>query len=93
MTGEIGHVIVFPGGRRCGCGGLGHLESYAGRAGIEAEARRRHDAGAHTALIELAGEGKMKSGVIAKALAAKDAMAMELIEEAVIALGTAIASA
>jgi len=93
VTGEIGHVIVVPEGRTCGCGGAGHLEAYAGRAGIEAEARRRHGAGAHTKLVELAGDGKMKSGVIAKALAVDDALAVELIDEAVAALGTAIASA
>ncbi|MDQ6696823.1 MAG: ROK family protein [Actinomycetota bacterium] len=93
ITGEIGHVIVVPDGRRCGCGGAGHLEAYAGRAGIEAEARRRHAAGVPTALVELAGEGNMKSGVIAKALAAGDPMALELIDGAIVALGTAIASA
>ena len=38
--------------------GLGHLEAYAGRAGIEAEARRRADAGVSTVLIELAGDGQ-----------------------------------
>ena len=63
-----------------------------GRAGIEAEARRRHDAGTPTALVELAGDDRIKSGVIAKALDAKDAVALDLIEEAVVALGTAIAS-
>lgn len=93
VTGEIGHTIVVPDGRRCGCGGAGHLEAYAGRAGIEAEARRRHTAGVSTALVELAGGGKMKSGVIAKALAAQDPVALGLIEEAVLALGSAIASA
>jgi glucokinase len=93
VTGEIGHVIVAPDGRRCGCGGLGHLEAYAGRAGIEAEARRRHAAGVSTALVELAGDGHMKSGVIAKALAAGDPVALELVDGAIVALGTAIASA
>jgi glucokinase len=93
VTGEIGHVIVHPDGRRCGCGGLGHLEAYTGRAGIEAEARRRHAHGKKTELVRLAGDGKMRSGVIAKALAAEDKVAVELIEDAVVALGTAIASA
>lgn len=93
VTGEIGHVIVVPDGRQCGCGGLGHLESYAGRRGIEAEARRRYAAGVPTALVELAGDGAMRSGIIAKALAAKDPMALELIDGAIVALATAIASA
>lgn len=93
ITGEIGHVTVVPGGRRCICGGLGHLEAYAGRAAIEAEAVRRHGAGTPTALVELAGGRRMKSGVIARALDAGDAVASELIDEAVMALGLALSSA
>ena len=93
VTGEIGHVTVHPGGRRCGCGGAGHLEAYAGRAGIEAEARRRHDAGPPSALVERSGSGRMKSGIIARALADGDPLAVELLDEAVGALGLGIASA
>jgi glucokinase len=93
LAGEIGHVVVHQGGRRCGCGGLGHLEAYAGRRSMEEEARRRHDGGRETALVELAGESKMKSSVFAKALAGGDEVAIELVEEAVDALGAALASA
>ena len=39
IAGEIGHLTVVPDGRPCGCGGRGHLEAYAGRAGIERRAR------------------------------------------------------
>jgi len=92
-AGEIGHTVVQDGGRACGCGKLGHVESYAGRASIEREARRRHDAGEPTALVELAGDGRMRSSVIAKAMAAGDAMTVELLDEAVRALGAGIASA
>lgn len=93
ITGEIGHVTVVPGGRECTCGRRGHLEGYAGRAGIEAEARRRHAAGKPTLLVELAGDGRMKSGVLAKALAADDPLAVLLMEEAITALGLAVSSA
>ena len=93
LTGEIGHVIVRDGGRRCGCGLDGHLEAYAGRAAMEREARRRHAAGDRTALVELAGEGRMKSSVFARAFHAGDAVATELLDEAVQALGAALASA
>lgn len=93
LTGEIGHVIVRDGGRRCGCGGAGHLEAYAGRRSLEEEARRRHAAGEQTALVELAGDARMKSSVFAKGLAAEDAVARELLDEAAEALGAALASA
>jgi glucokinase len=93
LAGEIGHVVVEEGGRLCGCGRLGHLEAYAGRSGIEREARARHAAGRSTALVDLAGSGRMKSSVIAKALAAGDEVALELLDRAVASLGAALASA
>lgn len=34
-AGDLGHVIVSPGGRRCSCGALGCLEAEIGRAGLE----------------------------------------------------------
>ncbi|MGZ8630933.1 MAG: ROK family protein [Actinomycetota bacterium] len=93
---EIGHVNVKPDGRRCGCGGRGHLEAYAGRAGMEAKARRLVDAGKHTVLFDLMAERKrdrMTSGTIARALQQGDEMAAVLIDEAVWALGVALSSA
>lgn len=34
FAGEVGHVCVKPGGRQCGCGGKGCLETYCAEAGI-----------------------------------------------------------
>lgn len=34
FAGEIGHSIVVPGGRKCVCGGRGHLETVASAAAI-----------------------------------------------------------
>jgi glucokinase len=93
LTGEIGHVVVRDGGRRCGCGGLGHLEAYAGRRCLEEEARRLHEGGRETNLVRIAGDGRMKSSVFEKALAAGDEVAAMLLGEAVEALGAALASA
>jgi glucokinase len=93
LTGEIGHTIVHDGGRRCGCGGFGHLEAYAGRRCLEEEARRLHEAGRTTALVGLAGDGKMKSSVFERALAVGDVVTRDLLDEAVEALGAALASA
>lgn len=92
VAGEIGHLSVVPDGEPCGCGGLGHVESYAGRAGIERIARRRHEAGEPTALVELAGEGRMKSSVVAGALDKGDVMAGELVADAARIVGVAVAS-
>jgi glucokinase len=92
MAGEIGHVTTHPGGRLCGCGQLGHMEAYAGRAGIEAEARRRHAAGYHSELINLAGAGPIRSSFIGRAIHDNDPVTLDLIEDAVQALAMAIGS-
>jgi glucokinase len=92
---EIGHMIVKPDGRRCGCGGHGHLESYAGRASMQAKAERLVAEGEHTDLFHLMakhGRDRMTSGVIERALEHGDAMTKRLMEQAVWALGIALAS-
>ncbi len=93
VAGEIGHASFRPGGRRCGCGGEGHVEAYAGRVAMEAEARRRHASGEPNALVKLAGDRTMKSKVWAAALADGDPVAVSLLAEAVEAVATGIASA
>jgi glucokinase len=34
FAGEIGHITIVPGGRHCGCGGFGHLETYCSAPGM-----------------------------------------------------------
>ncbi len=92
-AGEIGHMALVGTNRTCSCGMVGHLEAIAGRSTMEAEARRRHAAGTPTLMVELAGDKRMKSSVFAKALDAGDAVVIELLDEAVTALGMVIASA
>lgn len=41
LAGEIGHVIVEPAGRPCGCGRRGCLEQYASAGGLVATYRER----------------------------------------------------
>jgi glucokinase len=95
-AGEIGHTVVKLGGAKCPCGRRGCLEAYAGRAALEAKARRRQEKGHHTDLFKLMkerGRTKLTSAVWAKALERGDKLATELIDEAVQALGAGIASA
>jgi len=40
---EVGHFVVEPGGRRCGCGGTGHWEAYCSGTAIPEYARHLHD--------------------------------------------------
>jgi len=95
-AGEIGHMVVVMGGARCPCGRRGCMEAYAGRAAMEARARRRQEKGTNTDLFKIMkerGRTKLTSAVWAKALERQDKLAVELIDEAVEALGAGIASA
>jgi glucokinase len=93
-AGEIGHVCVKPGGRKCNCGLRGCVEAYAGRAALEQRARRESRK-RKTALFELQhkrGRDSLTSGVWLRALDAGDAVASDLLADAVEALGIAIGS-
>ncbi len=90
---EIGHVTVVPGGRPCGCGGRGHLECYAGRAGMDREVRRRVDEGGAELLHELAKGGPVKSRHLAAGLEAGDPTTAELLGQAADALALTIGNA
>ncbi|MGC9220568.1 MAG: ROK family protein [Solirubrobacteraceae bacterium] len=95
-AGEIGHMVVHIGGRRCGCGNHGCLEAYAGRSSLEAHARKLIGEGRHSdlpAIMRDKQHTRFTSSVWAHALQHGDALATELIDEAVTALGAAIASA
>ncbi len=95
-AGEIGHVVVKRGGAKCPCGRKGCMEAYAGRAAMEAEARRQHEEGAKTDLFKLMHKHertRLTSGIWERALDHGDQMATKLIERAIEALGTGIASA
>ncbi len=94
-AGEVGHTLVKPDGRLCSCGQKGHLEAYAGRGCIEAEARRLVEKGRDTDLFRLMrhrGRDRATSGVIAAALKHGDKVTRGLIDDAVWALGIALAN-
>ena len=94
-AGEIGHVVIKLGGRRCTCGRRGCMEAYAGRGAMEIRARKRAGRGNKTALLDIMkqrGRTRMTSGVWARALEQGDKLAIRIIDEAVAALGAGIAS-
>ena len=94
--GELGHVVVRIGGRHCGCGRRGCMEAYAGRASMEARARKLVDEGRDTKLFHLMdkhGRDRLTSGIWSRALDRDDELAREIVTEAVEALGAGVASA
>ena len=95
-AGEIGHMVVKRGGAKCPCGRKGCLEAYAGRAAMEAEARRQHAEGVKTDLFKLMRKhdrDRLTSGIWERALDHGDHLAENLLDRAIEALGTGIASA
>src|SRR3954454_15124875 len=95
-AGEIGHMVVRLNGAKCPCGRRGCMEAYAGRGAMEARARKRVDQGEKTALFKIMeerGRDRLSSGIWERALARDDHMAIDLLEEAVEALGAGVASA
>jgi glucokinase len=95
-AGEIGHMVIKRDGALCQCGRRGCVEAYAGRASMEAKARKEHDDGAKTDLFKIMrhrGRVRLTSAVWAHALEEQDPLATELIQRAVEALGAGIASA
>lgn len=95
-AGEIGHMVVRVGGRRCTCGREGCMEAYAGRAAMELRARKRVEEGRKTVLFKLMeerGRTRLTSAIWAHALESRDKLATELLDDAVEALGAGVASA
>ncbi len=95
-AGEIGHMVVKQGGRKCPCGRHGCMEAYAGRGAMEAHARKRHEDGEKTDLFHLMKKHdrpRLTSGIWSRALTSGDKLATEIIDDAVEALGTGVASA
>ncbi len=96
QAGEIGHVPIVPGGRRCGCGMRGCLEAYVGGAGIAARIAEDLAAGERTLLRELCGgdPSRASARLWVEAIRAGDAYAARLLDEYVahLAQGLAIVS-
>jgi glucokinase len=99
-AGEVGHMIVHAGGRICGCGGRGHLEAYASRTAITKVLLAELGRGRESILRNLVpapneeepGGTAFRSGILAKAVAEGDALAIDTLTEAGRYLGYGLAS-
>ncbi len=87
LIGEIGHVSIETGGRPCGCGHLGCLETYAGAAGMLTEAARR---GFQAPGSETDGDPVNPLAALFSAAHDGDPIALAVVSEAGAALGTAL---
>ena len=85
-AGEAGHMIVRPGGRSCGAGCRGCLEGEASGTAIAAAVREALGAGRASTL----GLDADAAAVFAAAVAG-DALAIEVVEDAIEAVATGLA--
>ena len=72
FAGEIGHMVLDPGGPQCACGQRGCLEALASRSAIERDIRAAIAAGRSSAVTDLLEQEHdlFKSKVLRKALEA-----------------------
>lgn len=92
---EIGHTTIASNGAYCeGCGSQGCVEVYSAKVGIEKRIKALYKKGIKSTLISsvIENEGKLKSSFIKKALQTKDKIAIEIIEDAMKALGVGVAN-
>ncbi len=94
IMGEVGHIIVEPGGRRCGCGNHGCLEAMVGRDGMVDRAIRLMEQGRTSVLSERGGRRheKLSPKMIADAAHEGDQVALEVMATSGHYLGVALCS-
>lgn len=91
---EIGHLRVVPGGRPCGCGGLGCLEQYGSGTALVHNTRAEAHTPAAAALLERAGGDpeQIVGRMISAAAREGDAFSLRQLEVIGTWLGEAVAS-
>ena len=89
---EVGHVVLDPEGPRCGCGHRGCLEAYAGRWVIASRAALLVMRGEAPALAKEAGSDpqNIRSGALARSIAAGDSLVEDLVREAAAKIGQVV---
>lgn len=88
-AGHIGHVVVWPDGPPCGCGGRGCVEGIASGSGLQRRVRLALAEGAAETRLGAESTGKD----VVDAARRGDPLAARLIEDAGAAVGRGIASA
>ncbi|MGA1647379.1 MAG: ROK family protein [Candidatus Limnocylindrus sp.] len=91
---ELGHAPISLDGRRCTCGGSGHLEAHAAGWAIAAAGAASAASGESPWLAAWQGahpQEEVSAKLVAEAAAAGDAVADAILEHAIMAIGRAVA--
>lgn len=92
-AGEMGHVIVFPGGRQCSCGRKGCLETYVSAEGIKKTMLEYLEEAPGASVLSAIEPAKLSSKMIAQAAQQGDALALKAFDFTGTVLGRAAADA
>lgn len=92
LAGELGHLTVVPGGRTCGCGRRGCLETYCSATGVARTAREYLDKRDTPSLLRDIKPEDITSFEVYKAAVAGDELAKEIFEVTGSMLGEACAN-
>ena len=92
LAGELGHVIVVPGGRACKCGRRGCLETYVSATGIKRTVSELLAGEVSDSVLREIPYASLGSKMIDDAAAKVDLIALEAFRRAGQALGLALAN-
>ncbi len=91
FAGEIGHTIVFPDGRQCGCGRRGCLETYASASGIRRTVFELLAQSTRKSILRSISFDDLTSKMICDAASAGDQIALEAFDYTAKILGLKLA--
>ena len=93
-AGELGHAILIPEGRQCGCGGKGCLETYTSSKGIRRTALELLEKTPnYTGALSKVNPDELTSKIVGEAANNGDPLAIEVFEQTGYLLGIAMANA
>ena len=94
-AGEVGHIIVKAGGPRCGCGTRGCLEAIASRTAMAKQFREAIEKKGKKSVLTKLTDGDLsviRSGVLVKAIRAKDKLTLKVFKKVTRYLGIGVGS-
>jgi glucokinase len=93
-AGEVGHIVLYPDGRQCGCGAFGCLEAYASRTAVAKTIVMDLNKGMDSVIrdkIDMT-KGILRSKALAQAVQAGDELVLRAVHEAAHFMGMGLAT-